>query len=206
MRKLLVAIIAVSLCIGTYGCGRTSLYRGWGAQLRDMPLRNGRVEDVSMLLGSSPSRCEPIENPRPVIGINLDPSQKQPFIINVQLNGPAYQAGIRSGDIIRRIGEQSVATPEQALSTLSNSLRAGQAINIETSRGVVSVVPSIPNKAEQCYWDVQGGRVAKRGSYAAVNSYGGSSASRGSAYERFFRTSCRIYDGFVNMCNSNWQE
>lgn len=205
MRKLLVAIVVVSLCVGTYGCVRTSAYQSWGKQLLELPFHNGRVEDVSMVIGSSPSRCEPIENPQPIIGIRFDPRQQQLLIINVQPNSPAYQAGIRPGDIIKGVGGLPVTTTEQALSTLRNSLRAGQAIYIETNRGVVSVVPSIP-KVEQCYWEVQAGRVAKTGSYAAVNRYGGGSSSEGSAYERFFRASCRIHNGFVNACMYNWQE
>ena len=206
MRKLLVAIVVVGLCVGSSACKHTSAYQSWGEQLGNLPLHNGRVEDVSMMLGSPPSRCEPIENPQPIIGVRYDTTrQQQPIIINVQPDSPAYQAGIRPGDIIKSVGGQPVTTPEQAHSTLSNSLRAGQAINIETNRGVVSVVPSIP-KVEQCYWEVQAGRVAKTGSYAAVNKYGGSSASGGSGYERFFRASCRIHNGFVSVCKANWQE
>ena len=204
MRKLLVAIIVVSLCVGTYGCVRTSVYRSWGEQLLDMPLHNGRVEDVSMLLGDSPSRCEPIENSRPVIGIYFARGQQQPVITTVRPDSPAYQAGIRPGDIIKSVAGQSVATPEQVHSAFINN-RAGQAVAIETNRGVVSVVPSIP-KVEQCYWEVQAGRIAKTGSYATVNKYGGASSSGGSDYERFFRASCRINDGFVSGCKSNWQE
>lgn len=200
MRKLLLTIVVVSLCGGSSACTK-SLYRSWGEQLRDMPLHNGRVENISMVLGSSPSRCEPIENLPPLIGINLE----QLVIIAVSPNSPAYRAGIRPGDTIRGVGGQRVATREQAQSAIQNNFREGQPVDIETNRGVVSVVPTIP-KAEQCYWEVQAGRVAKTGSYALVNRYGGSSSSGGSAYERFFRASCRIHDGFVIGCQSNWQE
>jgi len=205
MRKLLVAIVVVGLCVGSSACKHTSAYQSWGEQLGNLPLHNGRVEDVSMMLGSPPSRCEPIENPQPIIGVRYDTTrQQQPIIINVQPNSPAYQVGIRPGDIIRGIGGQSVATPEQVRLAFNN-FRAGQAIDVETNRGVVSVVPII-QKVEQCYWEVQAGRVAKRGSYAAVNQYGGASSSGGSAYERFFRASCRIHNGFVSVCKANWQE
>jgi hypothetical protein len=61
-------------------------------------------------------------------------------------------------------------------------------------------------KAEQCYWELQAGQIARVGGGAYVNQWGGSASSGGSAYQRFFRASCRIYDGFVAGCQGNWQE
>jgi hypothetical protein len=75
---------------------------------------------------------------------------------------------------------------------------------IETSRGSVMVVPKMP-VAEQCYWDVQAGNIARAGGSAYVNPWFGSASSGGAAYQRFFRASCRILDGFVAGCSSNWQ-
>jgi membrane-associated protease RseP (regulator of RpoE activity) len=204
MRTLLLALIVLMLGAGNFGCAAKSVYRTWGEQLRDMPLHNGRVEDISMLLGCSPIKCEPIENAPPLMGINFDARDGQLIIITVTPNSPAFQAGIRAGDAIRGIGGQHVTTVEQARSAFQNN-REGQSVEIETNRGVVSVVPTIP-KVEQCYWEVQAGQVARTGGYAFVNRYGGSASSGGSAYERFFRSSCRIHNGFVVGCQSNWQE
>jgi hypothetical protein len=201
MRKLLVVILGI-IFVGTAGCAK-SLYRTWGEQLRDLPLHNGRAEDVSMLLGAAPTKCEPFENPSPRIGMTLAPEKT--LVTKVVQNSPAYRAGIRPGDIVMAIAARRVETYAQAQSAFRDSLFEGQPIEIETNRGVVSLIPIKP-KAEQCYWEVQAGRVAKTGSYGAVNRYGGSSPSGGSAYERFCRASCRIIDGYVAGCRANWQE
>ena len=190
MGKLLFVIIILTLCGGIYGCGHTSLYKSWGGELRDLPSRNGRVEDVSAILGRPPGRCEAIKDPPPVIGLIFDPWQGRPVIKGVTANTPAYQAGIRPGDIIRSIGGQPVVTKEQAQSALTNNVREGQALDVKTDRGVVSVVPK-RLAMEQCYWKVQGGRVATAG---------------GSAYESFFQASCRVLNGFVAGCQWDWRE
>ncbi len=158
-----------------------------------------------MLLGTSPSKCEPIENPRPIIGISFDVRQEQPIIFNVMPKSPAHQAGLRAGDTIKSIGGERISTYKQAISVLQNILVEGEAVDVETNRGIVSVVPMIP-KAEQCYWEVQAGRIGKSGSLTLVDKYGGASSSGSSNYERFFRASCRISDGFVVGCRANWQE
>jgi len=79
-------------------------------------------------------------------------------------------------------------------------------MDLETPRAVVSVVPRVPTKAEQCYWDIQAGAVASSRGAAFVNQYGGSAGASGAAYQRFFRASCRINDGFLASCQANWQE
>jgi hypothetical protein len=205
MRKLLLAIVVVGLCGISSGCMNSSVYRKWGKQLYEMPLHDGRVEDVSMLLGSEPSRCEPIENPSPLIGIRIGMHQEQPIIVHVTPNSPAYQVGIRAKDIVRSVSGERVATSKQAQSALQNNIREGQAVDIETNRGVVSVIPIIP-RVDQCYWEVQAGHVATSNSHAAVNRSGGASSSSGSACEHYFQASCRIIDGFVIGCRASWNE
>ena len=68
------------LCTAVGGCSQ-SLYSQWGNQLNDLTRHQRRPEDVSMLLGTPPSRCESLNNPAPVcwlrarqIGRNNDAS------------------------------------------------------------------------------------------------------------------------------------
>lgn len=198
---LMIAIIAFS-SFGS-GCAHTSLYQSWGKQLTEMPRQNGRVDDVSMLLGAAPTRCEPVASPRPLIGIRFD--SEKPVVTSVTPNSPAYQAGIRPGDIIISISNQSVADSAQIRATLQSNVREGEPLNIETSRGALVVVPRLP-KAEQCYWDIQAGQIAHSSGSAYVNPYGGAASSGGAAYQRFFRASCRVHDGFLAGCQANWQK
>ena len=191
MREWILIIVIVATGNFASGCAHTSLYQSWNKQLIELPRHNGRVDDVSLLLGATPTRCEPINAPQPVIGIILNP--EKPAVSAVWPNSPADQAGFRPGDSIKGVGGQSVASSVQIRATIQSNAREGQPLDIETSRGVLTVVPKLA-KAEQCYWDVQGGQVV------------GVSAYRGAAYQRFFRASCRIYDGFIAGCQTNWQE
>ncbi len=204
MQRWLAAITISVLCCGTSACVGTSVYRNWGEQLANLPLHNGRLEDVSMILGTSPSRCELVNNPPPMIGIYFGHAEDQPVVKGTRPKGPANRAGIQLGDTIKSIAGQSVSTVSQALFTLKNC-REGQAVEIETNRGILSVIPEIP-KYEQCYWEVQAGQVAQTGGFASANRYGGTAYSGGSAYQRFFRATCRLVEGYVAACQANWQE
>jgi predicted metalloprotease with PDZ domain len=168
-----------------------------------MPSHNARVEDVSMLLGIPPTRCEPVVSQRPLIGISLD--SKKAVVKHVIPNSPAHQAGIRPDDSIISINNQSVENSAQIKEALQTYAQEGEPLHIVTSRGSLIVVPKLP-KAEQCYWELQAGQIAKSGDGAYVNQWGGAASSGGSAYQRFFRASCRIHDGYLAGCNANWQE
>ncbi len=55
-RLLLVILIA-----GIVGCAHNTVYKMWGNRLDELPRQNGRADDVSMILGSPPTRCaEPV--------------------------------------------------------------------------------------------------------------------------------------------------
>ncbi len=206
MRYWRFAIVIMALGSLSLSCApHASLYQNWGNQLVQLPVHNGRVDDVSQLLGAPPTRCEPVDNPPPVIGLNVDSRREEPIVASVIMNSPAYRASIRPGDSIKRAGGQSVANSQQLGLIFRDNIREGQPIEMETNRGIVSVIPKVP-KTEQCYWEVHAGQVATMGSSTVVNRYGGVSSSGGAAYERFFRTSCRIQDGFVANCKSNWQQ
>jgi membrane-associated protease RseP (regulator of RpoE activity) len=203
MRNSLWMVAIVTVGSFASGCAHTSLYQSWGKQLTEMPRHNGRVDDVSMLLGAAPTRCEPVASPRPLIGIGFD--SEKPVVTSVIPNSPAYQAGIRPGDSILSISNQSVADSAQIRATIQGIVRDGEPLNIETSRGALVVVPKVP-KAEQCYWEIQAGPIARSSEGAYVNPWGGGASSRGAAYQRFFRASCRVHDDFIAECQANWQK
>jgi membrane-associated protease RseP (regulator of RpoE activity) len=203
MRNSLWMIVIAIFSSFTSGCAHSSLYQSWGKQLIEMPRHNGRIEDVSLLLGAAPTRCEAVVSPRPIIGIRFD-SEKS-VVTSVTPNSPAYQAGIRPGDSIISINNQSVADSAQLRATLQSTVREGEPLTIETSRGARVVVPKLP-KAEQCYWDIQAGQIARSNWSAYADQYGGAASSGGAAHQRFFRASCRVHDGFLAACQANWQE
>ena len=194
--RLVVLVILVA------GCA-TSAYETWSDQLKAVSDRNGRAEDVSLILGTPPTRCEPIQNPPPLIGIQLESDQT--VVRSVMPNSPAATAGLRPSDGITALDGQSVNGRAHLLSLLRTTSREGQPLSIQTTRGVLSVVPRSA-KAEQCYWDVQGGQVARSGGSAYFNRWGGGASGGGSSYQQYFRAACRMLDGPVAGCQLNWQE
>ena len=203
MRDWFLIIVIVTLSSFATGCVHTSLYQGWGRQLTELPQHNGRADDVSLLLGTTPTRCELVAAPQPVIGVGF--GSEKPVVNSVLPDSPADKAGLRPGDSIKSVNGQPVADSVQIRAALQSNAREGQPLQIESSRGPLVVVPKLP-KAEQCYWNVEAGQVARAGGAAFVNPWGGSASSGGSAYQRFFRASCRVHDGFVVGCQANWQE
>ena len=202
MLRSIHVVVLLILGVLAAGCG-SSLYRSWGGQLAEMPRHNGRLEDVSLLLGSPPTRCEQVDHPAPVIGIGVN--RREPVIDSVIPGSPAAEAGLRPGDKISAVAGQAISKPEQLASVVRTHGREGEALSFETNRGAMSVMPKIP-RAEQCYWELRSGEVARAGGAAYVNQWGGAAGASSSAYQRFFRASCRIHDGFVVGCQANWQE
>jgi hypothetical protein len=175
------------------------VYQQWGQRIDELTSHGGRVDDVSLVVGSPPTRCDAVTASSPSIGASIGPQQS--VVRSVIPGGPAAQAGLRSGDTITSIAGQPVASFEQARSAFTSSAREGQPLELGTNRGNFSVVPKMP-KLEQCYWDVQAGQVSRSSAYVSPSSgYAG-----GSANQRFFRASCRISDGFLSGCQWNWQQ
>ena len=195
--------LAASLVLLGLSCAKPTLFQSWGKQLVEAPRHAARVDDVSLLLGVAPSRCDAVADPGPVIGVGLDPKKLR--IDSVMPDSPAEAAGLQPGDVIRSIGGQSISSPEQGSRAIRRFAREGEPLEVETNRGMFSPLPRTP-KAEQCYWEHRAGEVARSGGAAYVNQWGGSAGAGSSAYQRFFKASCRIHDGFVVGCQFNWQE
>lgn len=197
MRNGLVALLVMVVFAG---CAR-SLYQQWGEQINQLTRRSGRVDDVSLLLGSPPTRCDPVASSVPSLGAAVESGNTDELVLSVLPGGPAAQAGLRPGDKIRSIAGQTVR-PGQGGELYRTHARDGQPLELGTDRGVFTVIPKMPNKVEQCYWDVQAGPVSRSGAYLGPSGgYAGGSAS-----QRFFRSSCRVSDGVLTRCQSNWQQ
>ena len=203
MRRIAFYFAFIGVVVLVSACAKPSLYRSWALQLDKVSSQNARLEDISLLLGSSPSRCDSIDEPTPMIGVAMN-SQK-PIIDFVRIGGPAQKAGLQAGDVITRVAGESVTKKEQALAAIRQNARDGEPLEVETRRGLMVVVPTLP-KTEQCYWEIQAGEVTRAGGSAYANKWGGSAHAGGASYQRFFRASCRVYDGVVGNCQANWQE
>lgn len=192
MEKFIIAAIPLFLLIGC--APKHSLYQQWGNLLAE---KGSTKEDISLILGSEPSRCEQVASPKPVIGIFFEKNQLK--IKSVRPNSPADRAGLTPGDVIIKINDQPVRNEEDI-----KKMRQGISIQIETNRGIATVTPDVP-ETEQCYWEIKAGQISSSRSGAYFNGYGGVSNSGSEAYQRFFRASCRFQNGFSVGCQSNWQ-
>jgi membrane-associated protease RseP (regulator of RpoE activity) len=202
-RFFIMVIVGQSLL----GCAAPHLFQQWDARLIEMTEapRQGAFytkEDVSLLLGSSPSKCETLPSAGPKIGILIDP--KQPVVTLVVPNSPAYATGIRTGFVILAVNGKPTTSVQTLIQVLRAETLVNVPINIHTDHGLFKVVPSEP-RFEQCYWDIRSGRVARSGGVASWGGYGGSAVTGSDAYERFYRATCRFQDGILIQFQSNWQ-
>lgn len=196
MKNIVLLTVAVLMLSGC--AQRNTLYQQWGNQLSEMSGQNSVTkEDISMILGTEPSRCEKVASSKPAIGVFVEKNQL--IIKSVRRDGPADQAGLIAGDVIKKIDDQPTTYRDSF-----KKIKAGVPVQIETSRGIFTVTPDIPD-TEQCYWEVRAGQISNSQSGAYFNGYGGVSNSGSSAFQRFFRASCRFQDGLSVGCQSNWQ-
>ena len=190
-KAIRLAVLAITL----FGCSNQSVYKQWGDQLVEMPKYGSKVEDVSMLVGFPPTHCDSIKLGKLLLGIHFDTVSRTNIVFFVRDGTPADKAGIRKGDKIISINSQPITNYEQVKNAFPKTLREDQPVNIVTDRGSYSVTPALA-KIEQCYWNITAGTVTK---------VGGASSS-GSSSQRFFKAACRVIDGYVTTCNSNWQD
>lgn len=203
-RKSLVLLFTL---IGSLlaGCAhRQSSYAGWDEQLQTLPSRMGTVGDVSVTIGAPPKHCDPLPSQGLKIGVHFDTKTPVPVVVTwVAPNGAAARGSIRVGDTIREMGGRPVHSAQEAMAVLRNADQDGKPLQIVTSRGTVAVVPEAPN-LERCYWDIEAGKVTQGGGATYLNPFGGAPNSLQGPSDRFFRTSCRVSDGYVLECRSDW--
>ncbi len=200
------------------GCASPHGYQQWSRQLGTMADNSSRnqffsKQDVSLLLAAPPVTCEPVPVPRPAVGLTFakeSPAvlgvtlfKKPPTVLGVWPASAAAEAQIPVGARISAVN----GVPTPSMLDLRPMLEEGAAsgpILLSTDRGSFTV-QARPVEGEQCYWDLSSGGVASSGGSAAWGTYGGAAGSRGSAYNRFYRASCRFVDGWLVQCESNWQ-
>jgi len=196
-----IILMILVLALLNSGCSHRTSYEGWERELSRMPRGLNRVEDVSMLLGVSQSRCEQIEAQEPLIGIRYS---NDAIVTAVEFNSPAQKAGILKHDKIISLNNLLINNGRQLDEALKANSRDGEPLRLVTSRGAVDVTPRLP-KAEQCYWEVDAGQVTQSGSGGAANDSLAVASSRSLVYQRFFKATCRVFNGFIAACNCRWQ-
>ncbi len=205
VRSRILAWTTVVIIAITSGCAtQSSLYQSWGRQLADASATNRTKEDISLMLGNEPYKCEnaPLN---PMIGILLADTSG-PTVRGVDPKGPAANTDIKAGDKILSVNSKATNSSQEVVDFIRATASSDRPITIETQRGSYSLTPKYPTEVKQCYWEISAGQIGKAAGSAYVNQYGGSAIQGGAAYQRFFRTTCRFSDGRASVCQSNWQE
>lgn len=211
---LFAVMCLVFVMVNGTSCRSANLYQSWGDNLNRMaaaPVVEGRgftVDDVSMMLGSPPSRREPVAGP-PWVTTGLlfdDRKPEAPVTVAFVLPGSsAAHVGLRRGDVVIAVDGEPTPTVAALLTMMRSSpMTSGAQRKLTTQRGEFTATAG-EHQIEQCYWDLGAGGVAASSSGAFVNAYGGAASAQGSAYQRFFRATCRFKGGVLNQASSNWQ-
>jgi len=205
MRLLTLAWTTIVMVTVTSGCAtQSSLYQSWGKQLAGAAATNLTKEDISLMLGAEPHKCENA-SVNPMIGISLEDASG-PTVRGIDPKGSAASTDIMIGDKIISINSKATNSAKEVVDSIRAIASPNRPITIETQRGSYALTPKYPVEAKQCYWEITAGQVGKVTGSAYVNQYGGSAIQGGAAYQRFFRATCRFTDGRASVCQSNWQE
>lgn len=178
-----ILVLSLALFLHGLGCASPSLnvFQEWDARLHEMvsaPSPQNR-EDVSLLVGSTPTKCEPVPATGPKIGIFWEDL----IITKVLPASPAAVAGITPGLTIRSVNGTPVVSELAISSILRAAVKAGEAVTLSTDAGLFTASPKVPT-LEQCYWETRSGSTANA---------------------RFYRVSCRFSDGNLVRWQSYWQ-
>jgi membrane-associated protease RseP (regulator of RpoE activity) len=201
--------VLAALSIAFLACATTPhLYQSWDDQLTSMVhslYHEGTLhskQDVSLLLGSPPSQCEKVESGTRKIGIFVP--VETPTVGSVVPGTPAARAGVRPGDVITAVDGIAGETSAETLKLVGHALQSKESVRLTTNRGEFEVASFVP-MLEQCYWDVSSGRVSTSSASLYMNTYAGTGNANSAGYDRFYRTTCRFYEGWLVDYRSNWQ-
>jgi uncharacterized lipoprotein YajG len=109
----LVLIILVVTAVFTGCATQSGLYQSWGNKLTSAPAANMTKEDVSLMLGAEPYKCETIP-PSPMIGIILE-DLSGPTVHSVDPKGPAASMDIKVGDKITSINSKAMNSAQEVV-------------------------------------------------------------------------------------------
>ena len=195
-RQQAIAATALLLTAAICSCASQSpTYQSWGEKINAAPKNNATKEDISLMLGSEPVKCERIPG-RPTVGMLLRHSSGT-TILDIFPDSPAAGTGIKVGDKILSINSQPVHSMEDVIASTEGMEGPSPSITIETQSGSYIVTPKSTSESEQCSWEVNARRTERMS---------GNAAQREKAHQRHFRATCRFADGKAYICHWKWQE
>lgn len=144
----------------------------WAEQ--DLPpvgslLATSDLDATPAAIGVVSAPAHPVPQPRPVLGVMLENSQRGPRIDRIVRGSPAAKAGLQVGDIILRLGQKTMPDRDTLIAEIERSepgqqvqlavLRDRENLNVTAVLGDLSHVGN-PEQAE--LMDSLGGPLSKR--------------------------------------------
>lgn len=194
----LLSLVCAIVLIVTAMCScavQPTPYQSWGKQINTAPKLHKTKEDISLILGSEPDKCETIPG-KPTIGM-LFRHDSGTAILDIYPNSPAAGTDIKVGDKVLSVNSKPVHSMEDIIASTEGIEGPNSSITIETQRGTYVVTPKYSTESEQCYWKI----IPERGE---LN--GEKTGQRGTAHQRYFLATCRFTGGKAYICRSRWQE
>lgn len=205
-----------------------TVYERWDSQLQAGAHGRGEVHsvnDVSLLLGTPPIRCDTVVGPTKglgviALGIGADPSGNVDWIApgsvadlaGVPLHGKIIGAnGQRIHVTVTDTTKDGIRTSTLVGPNVVVDVGVPVTLNLADSQNITLTLRSA--QWLQCYWRAGAGRVAeanaKYGGSAAADLFGASGSTAGSAsalaYDKFFTASARFVNGVMTVVKANWQ-
>ena len=226
--RLILAGACVTILGSCAPAASNGVYEQWGAILSRGSAGGAThtIDDVSLLVGETPTRCDTVVGPTrdlgfAALGIGIHSSGGViAWIVPGSLADSSHVPD--HGVIVAVDGKRSTGT---TIDTTKDGIitRAGMTADAHVSVGVPVTLEFADSQKItmtlhsaqwlQCYWHVGAGRIAHSEGEASVNASSGfvgssgSGSARGSgvAYDRYFIVSARFVNGAMTQSSSNWQ-
>lgn len=185
---------------------RQSVYSERGSKLHQAFIIGASLDDVSLILGRRPDKCEGIE-PRPMLGVKLNADGA---IASLSKFGAGAKSGLSAGERIVMVNGIHVSNAEEVVEAMRTTVSWDEISTVSTEKKTYSVHFDKPSKALECSWNISEDSSMQTGESAA-GKHGKSVPQAAppqtdSGHKRVFHASCRFDDGRAVVCYSNWVE
>ena len=190
-----VSCLMCCITVFLFACSSLTLYKSWDDKLRNVHLHPLRADDITQMVGTPPQDCDDFET----MFIGVDLKLKKPVIWNIAIGSPAEKAGMKVGDKIKQVGDKKIKTSKAFAELIRRDSNPVIPLSILTQRGEFKVTPEL-TRFKQCEWETNADKAGQPPKAVPAEK------KKGKKKGRFFRTTCRIKDGYAIRCLTQWRD
>ena len=132
-------------------------------------LATSDLDDTPAAIGVVSAPAHPVPQPRPVLGVMLEDSQRGPRVNRIVRGSPAAKAGLQVGDVIVRLGQKTLENRDALIAEIERS-EPGQQVQLAVLRdrenlsitAVLGDLNHVGNPEQAELMDSLGGPLSKR--------------------------------------------